>query len=106
MPTSDLSVFFRPHGVAVIGASSDPEKLSHGVVRNLRSVHYEGPVYPVNPREDDILGYRAYPNISEVPDPVELAVIIIPAPAVAAQVEACGKRGIKGVIVISGGFSE
>jgi acetyl coenzyme A synthetase (ADP forming)-like protein len=106
MPASDLSVFFHPHGVAVIGASSDPEKLSHGIVRNLRSVHYEGPVYPVNPHDEEILDYKAYPNISEVPDPVELALIVVPAPAVAAQVEACGKRGVKCVIVISGGFSE
>ena len=103
---SDLSIFFRPRGVAVIGASSDQEKLGHAVVRNLRAVHYEGPVYPVNPREEEILGYKAYPSILEVPDPVELAVVIVPAPAVAAQVEAIGKRGIKGAIIVSGGFRE
>src|SRR5436190_577870 len=103
---SDLSVFFRPHGVAVIGASNDPEKLGHGVIHNLRSVHYEGPVYPVNPHEAEILGYRAHPSMSEVPDPVELAVIVVPAHAVAAQLEACGKRGIKGAIIISSGFGE
>ena len=75
MSTSDLSVFFRPHGVAVIGASSDQEKLGHGVVRNLRKLQYDGPVYPVNPREDEILGYKAYRSMLEVPDPVDLAVI-------------------------------
>lgn len=106
MSTPDLSVFFRPHGVAVIGASSDQEKLGYAVVRNLRNVRYDGPVYPVNPHEEEILDYRAYPSIRDVPDPVELAVIIVPAPVVAAQVEACGKRGIKGAIIVSGGFRE
>ncbi len=106
MPESDLSVFFRPNGVAVIGASNDEEKLGHGVVRNLRSVRYEGPIYPVNSHEDEILGYKAYPSIADVPDPVDLAVIVVPAQAVAMQMEACGKRGIKGAIVVSGGFRE
>lgn len=106
MQTSDLSVFFRPSGVAVIGASHEPQKLGYGVVRNLQSVRYEGPVYPVNPREEYILGYKVYPGIADVPDPVELAVIVVPARAVAEQVEACGKRGVKGAIIISGGFRE
>jgi acetyltransferase len=106
MPLSDLSVFFRPTGVAVIGASREQQKLGHGVVRNLQSVRYDGPVYPVNPREDEILGYKVYSSVDEVPDPVDLAVIVVPAPMVAAQVEACGKRGIRGVIIISGGFGE
>lgn len=106
MPDPDLSVFFRPEGVAVIGASAEQQKLGHGVVRNLKSVHYDGPVYPVNSREDEILGYKAYPDIGSVPDPVELAVIVVPAEAVARQLEACGKRGIKGVIIVSGGFRE
>lgn len=106
MHVSDLSVFFRPSGVAVIGASREQQKLGHGVLRNLQSVRYHGPVYPVNPHEDEILGYRAYPSIEKVPDPVDLAVIVVPAPRVAAQIEACGKRGIKGAIIISGGFRE
>jgi len=90
----------------VIGASSDQEKLGHAVVRNLRNVHYEGHIYPVNPREEEILGYKAYAGVQDVPDPVDLAVIIVPAPAVAAQVEACGKRGIRAAIIVSGGFRE
>jgi acetyltransferase len=106
MMSHDLSVFFRPNGVCVIGASSDQQKLGHGVVRNLQAVRYQGPVYPVNPNEDAILGYKVYPSVADVPDPVELAVIAVPAPIVSAQVEACGKRGIKGVIIISSGFRE
>jgi acetyltransferase len=103
---SDLAVFFRPRGVAVIGASGDQDKLGHSVVRNLRNVHYEGPVYPVNPHEEEILGYKAYPTILDVPAPVELAVVIVPAPIVAREVEACGKRGVKAAIIVSGGFRE
>lgn len=106
MPSSDLSVFFRPHGVAVIGASRDPQKLGHGVVRNLINNRYPGPIYPVNPRDDVILDHKVYPTIGDVPDPVDLAVIAVPAPIVSAQVEACGQRGVKGVIIISGGFRE
>ena len=75
-------------------------------MRNLQSVRYEGPVYPVNPREEFILGYKVYPTIADVPDPVDLAVIVVPAPVVAEQVEACGKRGVRGAIIVSGGFRE
>ena len=105
---SSLQPFFTPNGVAIIGASRDPSKLSYGVIRNLVDPEhgYPGPIYPVNPKADEILGRRCYPNIAAVPDPVELAVLIIPAQAVIAAVEACGQRGIKAAVVISGGFRE
>ncbi len=105
---SALASFFTPNGVAVIGASRDPSKLSYGVVRNLADPErgYPGPVYPVNPKADEILGLRCYPDISQVPDPVELAVLILPAGMVSAAVEACGKRGLKAAVIISGGFRE
>jgi acetyltransferase len=106
MPTSDLAVFFRPHGVAVIGASSEPQKLGYGIVSNLQQVHYAGPIYPVNPHEEEILGHKVYSDIGLVPDPVELAVIVVPAPAVASVLAACGQRGIKAAIIISAGFRE
>ena len=106
--SASLAPFFTPRGVAVIGASRDPGKLSFGVVRNLVDPQhgFPGPVYPVNPRADEILGRRCYPDIGSVPDPVDLAVLIIPAGAVLEAVEACGKRGIKAAVVISGGFRE
>lgn len=106
MSIADLTVFFRPNGVAVIGASRDPIKLGHGVVRNLLQSRYPGPIYPINPQADEILGLRAYPDIASVPDPLDLAVIVVPAPLVAEVLEACGKRGVKGAIVVSGGFRE
>jgi len=107
-PLSSLQPFFTPNGVAVIGASRDPSKLSYGVIRNLVDPErgYPGPIYPINPKADEILGLKCYPDIGSVPDPVELAVLIIPAAVVAGAIEACGRRGVKAAIVISGGFRE
>ena len=79
--SASLAPFFTPNGVAIIGASRDPGKLSYGVVRNLADPErgYPGPIYPVNPKADEILGLKCYPDIAAVPDPVELAVLILPA---------------------------
>ena len=106
--SASLAPFFTPHGVAIIGASRDPKKLSYGVVRNLVDPErgYPGPIYPVNPKADEILGLECYPDIASVPDPVELAVLILPAGMVSGAIEACGQRGIKAAVVISGGFRE
>ncbi|MDH4070915.1 MAG: acetate--CoA ligase family protein [Ignavibacteria bacterium] len=101
-----LDPYFNPRGVAVIGASTDPHKLGYGVVRNLVEYHYRGSVYPVNPTAREILGHRCYSSISGVPDPVELAIIIVPAQSVTDTVKECGDRGIRHVVVVSGGFGE
>jgi acetyltransferase len=103
-----LAPFFSPNGIAVIGASRDPDKLGYAVMRNLTQAGggYRGPIYPVNPKADEVMGLRCYPDISAVPDPVELAVLIIP-PALAPRIiEGCGQRGIKTAVVITGGFRE
>ena len=105
-PVEQLELFFHPRGVAVIGASSNPAKLSHGVVRNLKEHGYRGAIYPVNPKGGEILGLRVYPSILEVPDPIDLAVIMVRAQAVPDAVRDCGERGLKVVIVITGGFRE
>lgn len=98
--------FFHPHGVAVIGASADPTKLSYGVVHNLIAHGYRGPIYPINPKGGEIQGLTVYPRILDVPDPVELAVIMIRAEAVPEALIACGERGLKAVIIITSGFRE
>jgi acetyltransferase len=98
--------FFKPRGVAVIGASRDPHKLGYGVVRNLTEYRYKGGIYPVNPVASEILGHACYPSVAEVPDPVDLAVVVLPAALVTDLLEQCGRRGIKHAIVVSGGFSE
>ena len=101
-----LAPFFTPRGVAVIGASATVGKLGHGVVRNLLQYGYQGGVYPVNPRAETIFGQTCYPDIASVPDPVDLAVIIIPAPAVPSVLRSCARRGIGAVTILSGGFAE
>lgn len=106
--SASLAPFFSPNGIAVIGASRDPDKLGYAVMRNLTQAGggYRGPIYPVNPRAAEVMGLRCYPDISAVPDPVELAVLIIP-PALAPRIiEGCGQRGIKAAVVITGGFRE
>ncbi|MFQ5846963.1 MAG: acetate--CoA ligase family protein [Candidatus Methylomirabilales bacterium] len=101
-----LRALFRPQSVAVIGASTAPEKLGYQIFKNILDAGFPGPVYPLNPKATEILGHPCFPSIDAIPGQVDLAVIIIPAPLVADTIRQCGKRGIKGAIVISGGFSE
>jgi acetyl coenzyme A synthetase (ADP forming)-like protein len=101
-----LETFLRPRSVAVIGASREPGKVGHRVLRNIIAGGFEGEVYPVNPKADEILGIRCYRSVVEIPDDVELGVIVVPAKLVPGVVEECGRKGVKGVVVISAGFSE
>ncbi|NOZ50411.1 MAG: acetate--CoA ligase family protein [Chloroflexi bacterium] len=102
----DLHAFFQPRGIAIIGASATPGKLGYSVVANLVQGHYPGHIYPVNPHATRILDLPCYTQVADVPDPVDLAVIIIPAPHVPAALEACGQRGIRAANILSGGFAE
>jgi acetyltransferase len=104
--TSSLTPFFEPRGVAIIGASSSSDKLSYGILKNMTLYGYTGQIYPVNPKADEILGIKSYPDIAHVPDPVDLAVVILPAPLIADVLKACGERGVQTVTIISGGFKE
>lgn len=101
-----LEAFFRPSSVAVIGASRDPAKLGYAVLANLKNAGFPGPIYPVNPKAGEILGLRAYPTVEDIPDPVDLAVVVIPYPRVPAVLEQCGRKGVPAVVVISAGFRE
>ena len=103
---NSLKPFFSAEGVAIIGASSKPNKLSYGIVENLTRYGFKGKIYPVNPVSKEILGLKCYPDILSVPDPVDLAVIVLPAGLVLDVVKDCAKRGIKAVTLISGGFKE
>lgn len=101
-----LDALLTPHGVAVIGASRHPTKLGYGVARNLVVSSYKGPIHFVNPHGGILFDRPVYKDIASIPDPVDLAVIIIPAQAVPKALEDCGKRGIGAVIIGSGGFRE
>ncbi len=105
MPSS-LASFFNAKGVAVLGASTNPKKLSYGILENLLINGYQGEVYPVNPNADEILGKKAYSSIADVPDPVELAVVVLPVTVIMENIRAIGERGIKTVVIITGGFKE
>jgi acetyl coenzyme A synthetase (ADP forming)-like protein len=102
----EFEQLFSPRGIAVIGASRNPTKLGYGVARNLVMSGYTGGLYFVNPKPGWLFDRPVYTTVASVPDPVDLAVVIIPAPSVPGAIEDCGRRGIKFVIVGSGGFRE
>ena len=103
-----LKPFFQPDSVAVIGASGNPSKLGHAVLKNLVDGGYtqRGLVYPINPGAGSILGHRAYASVLDVPAAIDLAVIVIPYPQVPDALRQCGQKGIPAAIVISAGFRE
>ncbi len=104
-----LDAFFSPQSIAVIGASTNTSKLGYAVLDNLVNGDFlrDGrKVYPINPKADEILGLPAFPVVSDIPDPIDLAVIVIPYPLVPAAMRTCGEKGIPAVIVISAGFRE
>lgn len=105
---TDASIrpFFNPQGVVIIGVSTDPNKLGYGLARNLVQSHYQGAIHFVNPKGGQLLGRSIYPHVSAIPDPVDLAVILIPAPYVPETLRDCGIRRIPAAIIGSGGFRE
>jgi acetyltransferase len=101
-----LDVFFHPKNVAVIGATEAPHSVGRAILSNLKDAPFAGPIYPVNPRHDTLLGLRCYPNIASVPEPVDLAVIATPASTVPAVIGECAATDIPAAIIISAGFRE
>lgn len=101
-----LEPLFRPRSVAVIGASRDRGSIGGAIFHNLISHGFHGPVYPVNPRATTVQSVAAYEDITAVPGPVDLALIVVPAPHVAAALEGCARKGVKAAVVISAGFRE
>ncbi len=106
MPYKNLQPIFNPRSIAVIGASRTPGSVGYAVMDNLINAGFTGVVYPVNPKTRAIRGVRSYPSMLDVPDEVDLAVVIVPAPAVPNVVGQLGERGVKGAVIISAGFKE
>jgi acyl-CoA synthetase (NDP forming)/GNAT superfamily N-acetyltransferase len=96
----------NPTSVAVIGASTDPSKIGHAVLSNLLKANFTGPVYPVNPDARSVRGVRAYPSVTDIPDPVDLAVVAIPAAGIDEVMDSCMEKGVKALVVISSGFAD
>jgi acetyltransferase len=103
---SHLEALFNPKSVAVIGASKDPGKLGYILLKNVIDYNFKGNVYPVNPKADVILDRKAYPKISAIPDPVDLALLSIPSQFVLDAVEECSESKVKSVVILSSGFKE
>jgi acetyltransferase len=101
-----LEAIFRPETVAVIGATERPGSVGRTIMWNLVSSPFGGTVFPVNSRRPNVLGIKAYPSVSEVPQKVDLAVIVAPAPAVPDIITECVEAGVEGAIIISAGFRE
>ena len=101
-----LNGLIRPQNVAIIGASATPGKIGHTVVKNLIEGGYKGGIYPVNPDSEEILGKKVYKSVKDIPGPVDAAIITIPAKYVSPVIDECGVKGVKGLIVITSGFSE
>jgi len=96
--------FFTPRSIAVVGASQDSTKMGYAVMHNL--LHFPGQLYPVNNKRSEIQGLKAYHSVTEIPAPVDLAVITVPAIHVPRIVEECGKKGVSMAVVITAGFKE
>lgn len=106
MSQDKLDALMRPKSVAIVGASGTPGKIGYTVVNNLIKSEYTGTIYPINPKASEILGIKCYASILDVPGEIDAAVITIPAAMVAQSIDECGKKGVKGLIIITSGFSE
>jgi acyl-CoA synthetase (NDP forming) len=101
-----LESLFRPKKVAVIGASSKELSIGNRVIKNLIDFGFKGDIYPINPKADEIRGIKAYKSITDCPDNIDVVHMVIPAKFVPQAVEDCGRKGVKNIIINSGGFSE
>ncbi len=106
MNNDELNALLKPKSIAVIGASATPGKIGYTVLENLQKSGYKGPVYPINPSASDILGMKCYASISDISGSIDAAVMCVPVKLVNTMAEECGKKGVKGLIVITSGFSE
>ena len=105
MSEKNTEKLLYPDSVAVIGASQKPG-IGRSIVANILKDHFAGAVYAVNVRGDDVLSAKGYKSVAEIAEPVDLAVIAVPAAAVPEVVESCGRKGVRGILCISAGFKE
>jgi len=101
-----MEAIFNPKAVAVIGASDNPGKLGSHVMRSLIEGRYPGKIFPVNPGKDEILGLKTYPSLLQIPDAVDLSIIVLPAESVPRTIIECQEKGVKGIVLITAGFKE
>lgn len=103
---ADINALLNPKSIAVIGASPDEHKLRGILPAILKKHPFTGPIYPVSRSHEEIIGLKAYPSIGDVPETVDLAVLVIPSQFVEGELENCGKAGVKAVLIVTSGFAE
>jgi len=101
-----LDAILRPRSIAVVGASRQPDTIGYQILDNLVRSGFTGPVFPVNPNADSIHAMKAYRSVSAIPDPVDLAIVVVRKQHVIGVAEECGQKGVKGLVVITAGFAE
>jgi acetyl coenzyme A synthetase (ADP forming)-like protein len=101
-----LDSLLKPQSIAVVGASRRAGSIGREILHQLIEFEYRGMLFPVNPQADFVHSMKAYPSVSSIPDQVDLAIIVVPREAVLAVVDDCGKKGVKGLVVITAGYSE
>ncbi|MGZ3615234.1 MAG: CoA-binding protein, partial [Thermodesulfobacteriota bacterium] len=98
-----MEAIFNPGSVAVIGASDNPGKLGSHVMRSLIEGRFPGRIYPVNPGKNEILGIKTYPSLFEVPDAIDLSIVVLPAEQVPKIIKECQNKNVKGIVLITAG---
>src|ERR1035437_4400879 len=101
-----LKYIFEPKSVAVIGASVTTGTVGNAIFSNILQSNFRGPVYPVNPKYDNVMSVRAYKDVVSIPDAIDLAVICVPKNAAENVVQQCAEKGVKGIVIITAGFKE
>jgi len=102
----NLRFVFEPKSIAIVGASNIPNKLGNILMRNLMSSKFSGKIYPINPKYEEVFGLKCYKNISEISGKIDCVIFAIPAETIPLILEECGKKGIRGAIILSSGFGE
>jgi acetate---CoA ligase (ADP-forming) len=103
---ASMRSFFEPQSVAVVGASRSPGKIGSEVLHNLKAAGFSGPIYPIHPAGGTLDGLSAYPRVTDAPGPVDLAVVVVPAPVVAGVIDDCISKGVRAIVVVTAGFAE
>lgn len=106
MSSHSLKYFFEPESVAVIGASKNPGKAGYEILRNLLANEYRRKIYPVNPAEKEIMGFKSFPSVKEIKEKIDLAIFIVPAEKTLAPLRECAEKKVPAVIISSGGYAE
>ena len=101
-----LKFFFEPKSLAIIGASKTPGKAGNEVLKNLIANGFSGKIFPVNPSEEDIMGFKAYRSVKDIPEAVDLAVFLVPAEKTLEPIQECAEKKVPAVVIASGGYAE